>query len=819
MINKDDEMIGYIRNGEPCDFLKDDNTDIAEISAQQIRELLLETQVNNVRIRGAVISGTLDLRDTLSVEGAPVGGLELIDCVILEPLHLERSHLTYLSLLKSAFTELHAQNCRIEGHVDLGYVYSSEEHESRACRENPEFIDRVFTNIQIPKTGLSGPYDWWKYEVALKTTHDPKQDYQKRGRCQVDLSEASIGGSLYLDGCRLVAPAIVEKDKAESSSISAMNLSNAKVDGDCFVRGGHVRRDGSVISAVSGSFLGTFSGGNVTLLGDFWGCGGIYWGDSNRTVFFQGARIKGGVSFQKIKTDQSNKDELSKAVIRGQLNFSATRIEGWSDLRGLYCLKLIFSAATVGSHFQLQVEDKNEIELLQIVDINLRSLKVGGNLWISINNHNEAKEKNDSWLSINSSEVNGNFTLQGDIGSTVFAEDMRVNGSCLIEAHFRNHLTFSNLKVEGDFKFDSTIHKAVSIQDKSSAGKSETDSLQIIDLGSMKVGGHFLIDIKNYHKNSTVHRSQLIMSSSEVNGNFTLRGDIDSTVSAENMRVNGSCLIVADFRNYLTFSSLKVEGDFKFDSTIHKAVSIQDKSSASDWRALQDKSNIDAQAQMVLDGAEVKGNFTFMGDIDGAVSATDMRINGFCSIEDSAIFKEKVEFIALNTEGDVRFYPTIHKQADLSGIHVRGSLYLSSDLEKESGDFKSLKLVHQITSEDWRNFADSLSDRDIFLNKCFNEPSCGLILKHAVIGKELRIHRLQTDLGDMDTDFINWRDRFREVCRKLLRFLISVYKKEPSITFSKHLVKWAEIGLDRLYGISSKVWYFFQANQNSLFFK
>lgn len=212
MINKDNDLAGCVKNGEVCDFLED-YKDFVEISAQRIRELLLNSKVNSVRIKGAVISGILDLRDTLSAEGSPIGGLELINCVILEPLHLERSHLTYLSLLKSAFTELHAQNCHIEGHVDLGYVYSREEPEYRSFKDNHELIrdnhaiDEVFKNIPKPdKTGLSGPDNWWKYETALEIKSDSEK--KPRGRCQVNLSEASIGGSLYLDGCRLVAAAI-----------------------------------------------------------------------------------------------------------------------------------------------------------------------------------------------------------------------------------------------------------------------------------------------------------------------------------------------------------------------------------------------------------------------------------------------------------------------------------------------------------------------------------------------------------------------------------------------------------------------------------
>ncbi|MCE7913223.1 MAG: hypothetical protein DYH15_00810 [Nitrosomonas sp. PRO4] len=70
MINKDDELEGYVRIGANCDFLEKYN-EFVEISAQKIRELLLDPKINNIRMKGAVITDTLDLRDTLSSEGSP----------------------------------------------------------------------------------------------------------------------------------------------------------------------------------------------------------------------------------------------------------------------------------------------------------------------------------------------------------------------------------------------------------------------------------------------------------------------------------------------------------------------------------------------------------------------------------------------------------------------------------------------------------------------------------------------------------------------------------------------------------------------------
>ncbi|MCE7913224.1 MAG: hypothetical protein DYH15_00815 [Nitrosomonas sp. PRO4] len=557
-----------------------------------------------------------------------------------------------------------------------------EEPESRSFKDNLELshdnraIDEAFKNIPKSdkgKTGLSGPDNWWKYETALETKSDLPQN--PRGRCQVDLSEASIGGSLNLDGCRLVAAAVNDKKELiKDPSNPAIDLSNAKIDGDCVVRGGHVPRDGSVISATSGSFLGKFSGKNICLQGDFWGCGGIYWGYFNRAIFFQGARIKGGVFFQEIKSDQSSNARPSRAVIRDKLDFLAARIEGWADLRGLHCVQLIFATATIGSNFQLRIEDKSETNLLKIVD--LRSMKVSGDFSISIENYSENNTLNKSQLIIESSEVKGKFELEGDIDSFIFAKNMRVSGLCSIAATFRKLVEFTGLNAGADFEFNCTIHKTL----KNNAGS-----------------------------------EQVMLDGTEVKGDFKFYGDIDVAVSAKNMRVNGSCLIAAHFRNKLEFPSLKVGGDLEFSSTIDKLLEIQDKNNSTDGQTNQNKGNADG-IQVMLDGTEVSGYFKFTATIDATVSARNMHISGFCSIEDDACFKEDVEFRGLNAEGDVRFYPTIHKKADLSGIHVRGSLYLSRDLEKRNGEFKSLKLVNKITSEEWRNLADLTPDRENFLN-------------------------------------------------------------------------------------------------------
>src|SRR5690606_38153249 len=108
------------------------------------------------------------------------------------------------------------------------------------------------------------------------------------------------------------------------------------------------------------------------------------------------------------------------------------RIEGWTDLRGLHCVQLIFATATIGSNFWLNIKDKSEINLLEKID--LRSMKVSGDFSISIENYSENNTLNKSQLIIESSEVKGKFELEGDIDSFIFAKNMRVSGLCSIAA-------------------------------------------------------------------------------------------------------------------------------------------------------------------------------------------------------------------------------------------------------------------------------------------------------------------------------------------------------------------------------------------------
>ncbi len=623
MINRDDELTSCARNGEVCNFLESHHAEIAEISAQRIRQLLLDPDITSVRIRGAIISGKLDLCDTLSAKKSPIGGLELIDCVILKPMHLERSHLTHLSLLKSAFVELHAQNCRIEGNVDLGYVYSSEEPDSRAeiSNQSSEFIKNIFQNSlalkELKRTGLSGPEKWWEYEVAMDLSHDPK-NYSARGRCQVDLSEAFISGSLYLDGCRLVAAEIqanvFEKCKEEEKLTSdpsspALRLTLSRIDGDCFIRG-QTRSNESIASPISGAFLGKIDGRNMVLAGDFWGCGGIYWGYFERTIFLQGAKISGGVHFLERNTNKS------KAIIRGELNFFSAQLSSCylnhlTLLHSVFCLNgkdfktgnLIIAAADVliKNGFSLQIDNKEIINRPQVFD--LRSIKIGSNLWIYIENHNDADNRNN------------------------------------------------------------TLYL-------------------------------FLIE------------------SSEINGKFQLKGDIDGTINAKNLHVNGSCHIDATIRNTIDLSGLVVKDD-------------------------------------------------------------------------------------------IEFYSTIHGKADLSGIHVRGNLFLSEDYE-ENGAIRSLKLVQKTTPQDERIFVELQSNKANFLHQCLNKPLCSLILKHAVIEKELRIHRLITDLGDFNPHRIYWLKRLREFFRKPLRAAVQICNDYFPHQLATPLMNWFGSGIDRLHGISAK---------------
>ncbi len=67
----------------------------------------------------------------------------------------------------------------------------------------------------------------------------------------------------------------------------------------------------------------------------------------------------------------------------------------------------------------------------------------------------------------------------------------------------------------------------------------------------------------------------------------------------------------------------------------------------------------------------------------------------------------------------------------------------------------------------------------------------------------MRIHRLQTELGDIDTNSINWAGRIREFFRKPLRLLISYSENLPD-KLRDLFVKWTKTGIERWYGNVNK---------------
>ncbi|SEP78847.1 hypothetical protein [Nitrosomonas ureae] len=202
----------------------------------------------------------------------------------------------------------------------------------------------------------------------------------------------------------------------------------------------------------------------------------------------------------------------------------------------------------------------------------------------------------------------------------------------------------------------------------------------------------------------------------------------------------------------------------------------------------------------LIRSSEINGDFNLSGDIEGDIDARNLHVNGSCYI--NAIIRNTIDLSGLVVKDDVEFYPTIYGTADLSSIHVRGSLFLSQNYERYN-EINSLKFVQKTTPEDKHKFIELQNNKEEFLNHCFNNPLCSLILKRAVIEKELRIHQLTIDLGNFDPNRIYWRERFREFFRKLVRFTIRIVKCLPGKLSPYGQVKLRVI-LDRLHGISAK---------------
>lgn len=226
------------------------------VDAATLRALLLglNDTPRPVRLRGATVIGTLDLRDCAGPNNAPLPSLLLHDCRLIgdsnDPLQTsidaQNARLTRISLRGSRFSRVDLSNTNLHGDLDLDDVAPLDDLKEGPCEV---FARQCFVEgsvsarrarLRVPAGQRVPDQDITAYALHLGATHIRgsvllEPDFRAEGG--VSVAYAHIGAGIWAQGAFLSAP--------EHLAFSAQNLRckgaitlRGTADRHCEVRGG-----------------------------------------------------------------------------------------------------------------------------------------------------------------------------------------------------------------------------------------------------------------------------------------------------------------------------------------------------------------------------------------------------------------------------------------------------------------------------------------------------------------------------------------------------------------------------------------------------
>ena len=511
------------------------------------RELKLEDIIKSISKNGYIKVGYAIFREDLDLRHINLSqhtggdrtlpiGIQFHRCLILGELRLDNVRLSYLKLFGSALRHLSAKNAEIDGDVDLGYVFSSEDCRAITDSSSPEndgledtawqpqfFIDafeKAYLGAEKKKTGTSASSQWWHH---FREQSQSKDDVQNSGQCSVDLSNATINGTLLLDGCRLAAPAIKKPENSSSTesisptpSIPALSITHARIHGDVLISAVGRNPKLRVRSPQPGAFLGEFRGKSLNLSGDFLCSGALIQGYKDIALYLQGASIDGAVVLSdevEIEEDVSGQAEHYNTQICGCIDFSSTKIGSHFIISHAkifpveYCLKgnlpseppsvynvdkALIRLNAVKIHGDANIKLSNsESEIFAPGSsflISLSKSRIDGDISISSNNHPRLM------ANLRYTHCGGNFRVRGIFTGEFIANAMQIGGELdLDETIFQKSARLDFCQVGSSFKMSGRIESEFIANGMKVGGDVEffpTLCMAKADLTAIHVGGN-----------------------------------------------------------------------------------------------------------------------------------------------------------------------------------------------------------------------------------------------------------------------------------------------------------------------------------------
>jgi hypothetical protein len=483
------ELAHFVEQGRECDFGADgvELQSAPEIRASVIRAILfgfpvrdqhggnpktLEVRAPGLQLTGAQITEDLDLDDGCAAEGGPLATLKLHRCLIPGKIKLNRAHIRHLSLDDSRISHLHGHHLRIDGPLSIKGIKTSEA--AHLIGETPEPERHGLCWIDLCGAIIGGGIYAAGAELAVPPPRENFKNGFERARYALDLTEASISGSLHL--------------RPSFQAIGGVSLMQAGVRGDVLCSGSRMRRvEGAGFSATNAQIEGRL---------EF----STYCSSSNEsctrteidTISINRASIRGDFSIRGAEleiitinnTDIGGDFSLSSfwygnnfvaTTISERTTFVNCNFQSDATFSDISCGEISISSSTLSK--DLKINNISDCHHISAINSKIMGDFGGLNLKIekSINMHGtlvsgEANLLNiaTSRLGFNSAKIASDFTLTNtDVAATgkYNAEDWKIECFDACDGSFGANLSLRNINC-GEIAASSTvIKKSLSLMD------------------------------------------------------------------------------------------------------------------------------------------------------------------------------------------------------------------------------------------------------------------------------------------------------------------------------------------------------------------
>jgi uncharacterized protein YjbI with pentapeptide repeats len=329
-----------------------------------------------IRLRGAIIEGTLDLSDGREPQGSPLPPILLENCTFTGAITLSHAVLGRISLRGSRFATFLADGCVIRGGIDLANVgpLNWTPASPTAVSDAAHVLNRQIGECWVRMRGceIDGDITLDDSHFELPEALRQKRDLNARSEYAVDFSGARIhgrinaqricaNGGLSLRAGELDGQVWLTHSYLEAQQGSALSLQDARIGSGVYLSSAEDPQDSTnrrqlhaygLIDCSNSEIAGTFSISFVRLQGKVkTGEKNIVCLDCNGAridgdmlmakvvaekgrIDFQGARISGSLLASGMSITPDERIPIEEAP-RVAIRLTQTKVEGQVDLSGL----------------------------------------------------------------------------------------------------------------------------------------------------------------------------------------------------------------------------------------------------------------------------------------------------------------------------------------------------------------------------------------------------------------------------------------------------------------------------------------------------